>query len=135
MPTHPEIQIDLDPGPWKEAELRDYRLAGDEIGGRIRIKCDEPVSCRGLVAKVGWYTEGKGDRDEEAVFEQTLHTGELRAGEFTFPFSTKLPISPISYSGHYLTIVWRIEASLDLAWKRDPIAEKVFYVMPRTALS
>ena len=135
MPTSLDIQIDLDPGPWAESELKNYRLAGDELGGCVRVKVDEPVSCRGLVAKVGWHTEGKGDRDEENVFEQTLHAGALDTGEFTFPFSTKLPISPISYSGHYLTIVWRIEASLDLAWKRDPVARKVFYVMPRTALS
>ena len=135
MPHSPTLQIDLDPGPWNKDELKDYRLAGEEIGGRIWVCADTPLECRGLVARVGWFTEGRGDRDEESVYEQTLHSGDLEQGEFSFPFNAKLPISPISYSGHYLTIKWRVEARLDLSSQQDPEAHKVFYVVPRTALS
>jgi len=133
MARSPRINIDLDPGPWANAELRDYRLAGGEIGGRVVVHVDEPLACRGLVTRIGWHTEGRGERDEEEVFHQTLHHGDLSSGQFSFPFTAKLPISPVSYAGHYLTIVWRVEARIDVARRRDPITEKVFYVMPKTA--
>ena len=125
----PNIWIDLDPGPWTEPEWKDYYTCGGAVSGRVRILADEPVNCRGVRLTVGWHTEGRGDRDEGKVHEETVHEGELPTGDHTFPFSARLPQEgPISYAGHYINIVWRATAHIDLAWRRDPTAEKVFYV-------
>jgi hypothetical protein len=124
----PEIQIEMDPGPWTEGEWVDYRLAGSPVSGRVRIRALEPVRCRGVIVSVGWHTEGKGDTDRAAVFEEIVHQGELSVGEHVFPFAAHLPDSPMSYTGKYIKIVWQVAARIDIALRTDPHLERTFFV-------
>jgi len=125
----PSIRIELDPGPWREPEFADYRVCGDTVGGHAIVSTLEALSCRAVTLSVGWHTEGRGDRDEAFVFEQRVHEGELSSGEHRFPFAAKLSDGPMSYAGHYMNIIWQVKAQIDLAWKRDPMAEKKFYAV------
>lgn len=122
----PRLDIELDPGPWNDPQWAEFRAAGDSVSGRVLLFVDDLISCRRLLVSVGWHTEGRGDRAEGTCGEETLLEGELHPGEHTFPFSFRLPAGPISYAGHYVNIVWQVAARLDLAWKRDPKAERRF---------
>ena len=123
-----KLEIELDPGPWDDPEWADYRAVEGTVSGRLTAITDEPITCRRLVVSVGWHTEGRGDKDQEAVGEETVFEGELRPDQPSFPFSFPLPAGPVSYAGHYINIVWQVSANLDLAWKRDPHAEHTFFL-------
>jgi hypothetical protein len=123
-----KLEIELDPGPWDDPEWADYRAVGGTVSGRVKTITDDPISCRRLVVSVGWHTEGRGDKDQEAVGEETVFEGELQPDQPSFPFSFPLPAGPVSYAGHYINIVWQVSANLDLAWKRDPHTEQTFFL-------
>jgi hypothetical protein len=125
----PQVHIELDPGPWTEAEYADYRVLGEPISGKVRIAADEPITCRSVTVSIGWHTEGRGDRDEGTVWESQVHEGEIPAGEMELPFRAELPDGPMSYAGQYINILWEVAAQIDLAWKRDPTAERRFHAV------
>lgn len=124
----PTIEIEFDPGPWTDESWKNFRPTGGEIAGRVRVSAQQNVGCRGIHVEVGWRTEGRGDTDSEALLNKTVHSGEFPAGQQEFPFRLQLPAGPISYDGKYIKIVWYAQARIDLAWKRDPKAEKQFLV-------
>ncbi len=128
--AEPDIRIDLDPGPWTEPEFADYRICGEPVSGDIVIRSEEFLNCRGVVVSLGWQTEGRGNKDSETVWEQRVHSGPIERGETRIRFAAPLPAEgPMSYAGRYINIVWRVAARIDLAWKRDPVAEKVIYAV------
>ena len=129
MAGSPSIHVELDPGPWSEPEYADCRVCGETVSGSVVVQAEEPVRCRAVVVSVGWHTEGRGDRDEETLWEQRVHEGELLPGEHRFPFSATLPAEPMSYAGHYININWQVKATIDVAWARDPHAERQFYAV------
>ncbi len=124
------VEIQLEDGPWTDRGLHHYWPAGGTIRGDVILRTDERPDCRGVRVAAGWRTEGRGDRDEGMVFASTLYEGTLDLGESRFPFAAELPHQPISYQGHYVSIVWRVSARVDLAWKSDPSAEEMFYMLP-----
>jgi hypothetical protein len=127
----PRVTIILDPGPWSEPEYAAYRVLGEPLSGKVRIAADEPATCRAVTVSLGWHTEGRGDRDEQTVWETRLHEGEIPAGEMEFPFRAELPRGPMSYAGHYVNVLWEVAARIDLAWKRDPAAQqRIHAVLP-----
>ncbi len=126
----PSIAIALDAVEGADPKWKDYFVAGSVLSGEVRISCSEPVDCQAVRCVIGWHTEGRGDRDEGTAWSKTLHTGPLN-GQHTFPFEAVLPIDgPISYSGHYVNIVWTVTSVIELAWKKDPQAEVRFFVLP-----
>lgn len=129
MAGSPSIQIELDPGPWSEPEFADYRICGEPVRGHVIVISDESLNCRNVSASVEWHTEGRGDQDDGTVWEERVHEGELPPGEHRFPFTAPLPAEPMSYAGHYIQIVWQVKARIDLAWARDPAAERSFYAV------
>ncbi len=81
-------------------------------------------------ARVGWMTEGRGDRDDEYFGEASLDVGE---SEFGTPdrldFTLQIPSdAPPSYDGKILRIVWVVEVRLYLAWAKDIDATARFRV-------
>ncbi len=123
-----DVSITLEPGPWDEPDLREFRLAGGEIRGQVHVDTDEDMNCRRVLVAIEWYTEGRGDLDQGTVFEQTVHEGFLQMGQQSFPFAATLPVGPMSYAGHYINIRWKVTARIDLAWKFDPKAEREFFL-------
>ncbi len=126
----PEIIVELDPSDWPDPKWRNYHLAGSTVTGKVHVRCDEPLECQAVRCAAGWHSEGRGDRDEGMVMGKTLHDGPLEESS-SFPFSLTVPVNgPISYSGHYISIVWEVKAVIDLAWKKDPATEATFVVLP-----
>lgn len=124
----PKLSIELDPGPWDEPKFSSHQAAGGRLTGRVRVASDDMVHCRGLSVRVGWHTEGRGDTDYERCLDRVVFEGEIMPGEQEFPFECTLPEGPMSYVGHYITIIWDVTAQLDLAWKRDPTASRTFFL-------
>lgn len=121
------------------AEIEITIRGGDEVGGvrrfepggviqgSIQITPDSDLKCKHIFVRALWHTEGRGDKDEGIGVEQDLFQGELRADTPTYySYHLKLPQEPWSYAGRYVNIIWEVEASIDLAWARDPkIAERI----------
>lgn len=104
---------------------------GDVISGTVEIQPDSPVECRGVDIKIGWHTEGKGDRDEGIGERIELPAQELRPEDpLVQPFEYTLPDSPWSYNGHHINIVWAIEVKVDVPWATDLNAEERFVLKP-----
>ena len=124
----PVLNIELDPGPWKDPKWADHRATGGRFSGRVIMSSDEAVTCRKLFVRVGWITEGRGDTNTEHCFETTLFEGQVPLNETSYEFSCVLPLGPMSYSGHYINIMWQVHAQLDLSWRVDPKATKQFFL-------
>ncbi len=126
--AEPQAIFELDPGPWDDPQWANCRPTEGTLSGRVRVELDEPLNPRRVILRVKWYTEGKGDRDEEILWEEVVHQGPLQGGE-EFPFQVQLPQGPLSYYGHLIKIVWAVELQLDLAWRRDPKFEHRFQLV------
>jgi hypothetical protein len=106
-------------------------LPGEGVQGSVRITPDIDLNARHVYVRLLWHTEGRGDRDEVVITQEDVFQGVLRAGtpvHYTFHF--RLPDEPWSYAGHYVSIVWEIEASIDLAFMRDPRDQIAFILAP-----
>lgn len=82
-------------------------------------------------ARVGWVTEGRGDRDDEYVGEESV---ELGSSEFAIPdrldFSLQIPNDgPPSYDGKIVRIVWVVEVRVYLSWAKDIVTTERFRVV------
>ena len=122
------LQILLDPGDCGVPGRPEHFAPGERLTGHIVATVDEPTNCRGLTVTIGWHTEGRGTKDSQPHFEDTLHEGPIEPGGQRFPFVTTLPEGPLSYAGHYVNVVWHVRARLDLAWRIDPKVERTFYL-------
>jgi Arrestin (or S-antigen), N-terminal domain len=122
------IELDTASANGRGPDHRDHYAPGEPISGHVLAIAGEPTNCRRLTVEIGWHTEGRGDKDAETHFETTLHEGPIEPGEQRFPFAATLPEGPLSYAGHYVNIVWQVNARLDLAWRFDPKAERTFYL-------
>lgn len=116
--------------PQELAALRRY-APGEVLNGTAYVSMAQQLDCRNLTARIGWHTEGRGDRDEGIAAQLDLYRGVLNP---TFPtsyeFSFVVPASPWSYGGHYITIVWSISVEIDLAWRSNPRAIQPFVLLP-----
>lgn len=77
---------------------------GARILGEVHWRMDEPADS--IEARLFWYTEGKGTRDNAVVQAVTFHRP---AQEETRPLEITLPIEPYSCSGKLVSILWAIE--------------------------
>lgn len=124
-----EITVNLSGGR-EGYEARSY-APGETIEGTVLVYPDKDVNCRKLVARLIWHTEGRGTQYKEIIEERELYQGEIRGGfPSNYTFSFVLPMEPWSYSGHYVSVVWKIEAQMDLSWSRDPKGEAMFVLRP-----
>lgn len=105
---------------------------GELIQGSVMVNPDKDINCRAVRARLLWYTEGTGDRDEGVLAEQVLAEGMLRANTPThYSFSFPAGHQPWSYAGHHIHIIWAVEVVLDMAWARDPRGEARFILQPQ----
>lgn len=61
-----------------------------------------------LQLRLGWWTEGRGDRDAKIEFEKEWITDEPAGKE---SFEIILPASPYSFEGHLISLKWALELS------------------------
>jgi hypothetical protein len=105
---------------------------GADVAGTVTLVSDENLNARGIRAKVGWRTEGRGDTDSRTVSQATLAEGGLMAGlPQSFDFSFRLPQEPWSYAGHYLNIIWEVEINVDLRLAVDKVHRERIIVAPK----
>jgi hypothetical protein len=104
---------------------------GSDLNGTLVIVPDAQITCNRLLVRVGWHTEGRGDRDAQTVAEIELFRGTLQAHvPASYDFAFQLPSAPWSYAGHYISIIWTIEANIDLSMAFDPRSSVVFMLGP-----
>ena len=113
-----------------EGEISRFR-PGEVLQGSVRIVPETELNARHVYVRLKWRTEGRGDRDEGVISVQDIHQGVMRAETPLYhSFHFKLPDHPWSYAGHYVNIVWEIEALIDLPLARDPRDQKAFILAP-----
>jgi len=104
---------------------------GETVQGSIQITPAADVNCRHLFVRLRWQTEGRGDQDRGVGAEEDLYQGQLRGGvPFYQRFHFTAPNEPWSYSGHYVSIVWQVEVTVDLPLARDAQAAEKFILAP-----
>jgi len=88
---------------------------------------------RAVRISLTWYTEGRGDTDEE-----TVHTEELPVDEFGMASGQVVlrvpPTGPISYDGHYMRVLWKLTAQTDIKLAIDQRSEADVLVVPQGGL-
>jgi hypothetical protein len=103
----------------------------ETIRGTLSVFPEEDLECKHLYVRLLWHTEGRGTTYINTVEEFDLYQGTLRNGlPSSYEFTFTLPDQPWSYSGHYISIVWKVEAQVDLAWAKDPKEAAVFVLRP-----
>jgi hypothetical protein len=118
-------------GGQPEGDLLRYD-PGEEIAGTATIVTDSDLRCNHLYVRLQWHTEGRGDRDEGIIAQDDIFQGMLTSGApVTHEFRFTLPRSPWSFAGHYVSIVWAIQVSIDVPLARDPVYSHPFVLAPR----
>ena len=102
--------------------------AGDELVCEYQIDAVDPNEIQAVEASVLWYSEGKGEEDLGVhFFERRLPSdaedGDLRPMR---RFRTRLPNSPLSYSGAILSIHWSVRLRLFLRRGKEFVLEQPF---------
>ncbi len=104
---------------------------GETLQGTVTVFPDKNLDCKHLYIRLLWHTEGRGTRYLQKVEELDVFQGTLQQGlPNSFEFSFVLPNEPWSYEGHYVSVVWKVQAHIDLSWSRDPQGEKAFILRP-----
>ena len=104
---------------------------GETVQGSIQVTPAADVNCRHLFARLRWQTEGRGDQDRGFAAEGDLYQGQLKGGvPFYQRFQFTAPKEPWSYNGHYVSIVWQVEAVVDIPLARDALASARFILAP-----
>jgi len=118
-------------GGQPEGDLLRY-APGEEVAGTATIVTDSDLTGHHVYVRLHWHTEGRGDRDELNVLEDNVFQGTLKPGTpITHDFRFALPGSPWSFAGHYVSIVWAIQISIDVPMARDPVYYQPFVMAPR----
>jgi len=102
--------------------------AGDELVAEYQLDAVDPVEIQAVEASVLWYTEGKGEEDMGVHFFERRLPSDDEAGDLR-PMRrvrTRLPNSPLSYSGAILCIRWCVRLRLFLRRGRDYVLEQPF---------
>jgi hypothetical protein len=102
--------------------------AGDELIFEYQVDAVDPADIQAVEASVVWYTEGKGEEDLGVhFFERRLPVdaehGDLRPMRRQ---RTRLPNSPLSYTGAILCIRWCVRLRLFLRRGREAVLEHPF---------
>jgi hypothetical protein len=104
---------------------------GESLGGTLGVTSAEGMRSRGIILRLQWRTEGRGDTDRGVAEELRLYEGPLEAGvPLSLPFRFTVPESPWSFAGHCVSIVWELEAVVGLPMALDPRSVKRMVVFP-----
>lgn len=77
---------------------------GDDVSGRAWWQLDQQP--KDVVARLFWYTQGKGTQDVVVVQEETF---PAPLGQDQRKFSFRLPEGPFSFSGSLISLIWAVE--------------------------
>lgn len=125
------IQITIE--GWREEYAAIRRFApGDTISGTITIIPQKEMNCKHVYLRLGWHTEGRGNRDHAYIEDSDIYQGVLPANvPFIHNFSCTLPREPWSFSGQYVSIVWDVAVAVDVPeWFGDFSYTESFVLSP-----
>lgn len=104
---------------------------GETLRGTVTVIPDKDLDCKHFYVRLLWHTEGRGTRYLATIEELDVFQGRLQQGFPTsFEFTFVLPDEPWSFEGHYVSVVWKVQAQIDLSWSRDPQEERPFILRP-----
>lgn len=105
---------------------------GETVAGVVEIRPRSEIKCRGVEIKMGWHTEGKGDRDEGILNTINVDVGVISEQmPVVEHFDFTMPDSPWTFHGRYINIVWAIEVKVDIALSPDINATQKVILKPR----
>jgi len=105
---------------------------GSRLEGLAQVLPSENIRCKRVMVRVGWPTEGRGDRNYATIGELQIGQGNLTANTpLAQAFSVDLPREPWSFAGHYVSIVWEVRVIVDVPLGSDLEAVQPFIVAPK----
>lgn len=104
---------------------REYQ-PGDLLECEYQVDAVEREELRSIEVATMWYTTGKGDEEEAIHYyeRQTVRNtyGETDLRELSH-FATELPLSPLSYAGTNLSIIWCVKVQIVVQYGEQPPKE------------
>jgi hypothetical protein len=102
--------------------------AGDELIAEYQFDAVSAYDIQSAEASVLWYTEGKGDEDLGVHFFERRVPADADHGDLRVlrRFTTRLPNSPLSYSGAIFSVRWCVRVRLFLRRGREMMQEVPF---------
>ena len=100
--THDIIPMDL-----LQIQIADGRTTfrpGDKISGGVGWTLDQPA--KSIEMRLFWYTRGKGTTDVQVVDRKRF---DDPAKQDRKDFTLNLPVTPYSFSGTLISLVWALE--------------------------
>lgn len=108
---------------------------GDEVVCEYQIDAVEPREVQAVETSVLWYTEGKGDEDLGVHFFERRVAAGAEEGDLCrlHRFQTRLPNSPLSYSGEIVKIRWCARVRVFLRRGKEAFLEQPFVLAANTS--
>jgi hypothetical protein len=102
--------------------------AGDELICEYQVDAVDPADIQAVETSVVWYTEGKGEEDMGVHYFERRLPGDAEDGDLRpmRRLRTRLPNSPLTYTGAILSIRWCVRLRLFLRRGRDYVLEQPF---------
>lgn len=89
---------------------------------------------RAVRVSLGWFTEGRGDKDHGTVAEAEVPTDQYGALAMQVPLWVPGD-SPVSYDGRLIRVLWEIEIRTDTRLAIDPVISVPVLVVPRGGIA
>ncbi len=104
---------------------------GETLEAFIQVRPDIQINCRDVEIRVGWHTEGTGDRNSHTHFVDMAGVTSLSPDSvLEHEISCQLPDSPWSYQGELIQIVWAVYVKIDIAMMPDMNHQQPFVLRP-----
>jgi len=119
--TRPAVNVRFD----ADAEVF---APGETLAGDYRVGGVRPDELRAVELSVLWHTEGKGDEDLSVheFARRSAEEGHLPEPGERVRFETKLPLSPLSYDGAIVKILWCVRVRVFLQGGKEVVGERRF---------
>jgi hypothetical protein len=126
------IQITLNGGEPLPGGLMRFD-PGSAMTGTVQVAPQETIYAKAVFVRLGWHTEGRGDRDSGLAAEIPIAQGTLPEGQPIYhSFNFKLPAQPWSFARHYINIIWEVKVTIDIPMAPDVNGSQPFILAPRT---
>ena len=101
---------------------------GEELACEYQIDAVDVADLQAVEASVLWHTDGKGDVDMAVHYFERRTPADVTDGDLRElrRFSTRLPNSPLSYSGEIVKIRWCVRVRVFLRGGKECFFERPF---------
>jgi hypothetical protein len=132
----------------RDLEIQTTRISfnpGDDVEGRIVLRCDDEFQCNRLLVRLDGEEQTKvvrGSGENRHVYREKLHhisqeiellpSSSVPAGEHVHSFVFRIPDDiPGSYEGFHGYIRYEIRAKAEISWAIDPVCQLPIHVRQR----